>query len=130
MLVPYHIWENQLYFLCMRPSNSKYGGSSYQFCKGRIEDGETSEIAALREASEELGLCPENVNSIYYVSRVMNGTCDLYVCEYKTHPTLIINDETVHTAFLSDYEFMVIGRDWQKPICKTVTEFINGLVKV
>jgi hypothetical protein len=35
-------------------------------------------------------------------------------------------DETVHTAFLSEREFQLIGRDWQKPIAHIVSNFINA----
>lgn len=126
MLVPYMKWENELYFLCMRPSNATFGGSSYQFCKGRIEHGETSLIAAIREATEELGILPWLASSeTEFVSRIMNDTCDLYVCEYNFMSCPLSREETIHTAFLSEKEFMVIGRDWQKPICQMVVKFIN-----
>lgn len=125
MLVPYMKWQDKLYFLCMRPSNSEFGGYSYQFCKGRIDPGETSRQAALREGNEELGIYPELVKNVKYVNRVMNNTCDLYVCEYNAPSCPSSNDETIHTAYLSEQEFMSIGRDWQKSICTMVVKFIN-----
>lgn len=110
----------------MRPSNATYGGSSYQFCKGRIEDDETSIVAAVREATEELGIVPWMASSkTEFVSRIMNSTCDLFVCEYNFMSSPASREETIHTAFLSEKEFMAIGRDWQKPICQMVVKFIN-----
>jgi 8-oxo-dGTP pyrophosphatase MutT (NUDIX family) len=118
-------WEEKIYFLCMRPSNSKYGGTHYQFCKGRIDDGETSKSAAIREATEELGINPNYASPLVFVNRVMNGTCDLYICEYNYNSYPETTEETLHTAFLSEEEFMLIGRDWQKPIAKMISNFIN-----
>ena len=126
MLIPYMKWENELYFLCMRPSNSIYGGSTYQFCKGRIEIGESSQIAAMREATEELGIVPYYGSQPVFVNRIMNDTCDLYICEYNFNSFPDSKDETVHTAFLSEREFQLIGRDWQKPIAHIVSNFINA----
>jgi 8-oxo-dGTP pyrophosphatase MutT (NUDIX family) len=125
MLIPYMRWENELYFLCMRPSNATFGGDAYQFCKGRIEDGETSAIAAMREATEELGIIPYYGSEPVFVKRIMNDTCDLFICEYNFNSYPKTKEETIHTAFLSEREFMLIGRDWQRPIAHIVAKFIN-----
>jgi 8-oxo-dGTP pyrophosphatase MutT (NUDIX family) len=53
--------------LFMKPSDVRYGGKSFQLCKGKIEGDASVEAAAKREAKEELGLVMDNVNSFDYL---------------------------------------------------------------
>lgn len=124
MLVPYQKHQDVYYFLCMRPSDQKFGGASYQFAKGRIEDGESGQDAAVREAFEELGLGLTKLTNVEFVGLVMNGTCELYIGEYDSF-SYGFCDETVHTAWLSASEFFAIGRDWQKSIMSTVVHYLD-----
>jgi 8-oxo-dGTP pyrophosphatase MutT (NUDIX family) len=126
MLVPYQKHENVLYFLCMRPSDSKYGGPSYQLCKGRIDDGETSYEAAIREGEEELGIDRTELKNIEFVATVMDKTCHLYVAELPINNKFNkLQFETVHVAWLTHAEFQKIGRDWQRKILDKVIKHLD-----
>lgn len=63
-LVLYSISGNNLYFRCMIPSDSRYGGSSPQIPKGTIDEGDTPQYTAIKECMEETGLTIENMRSI------------------------------------------------------------------
>ena len=53
--IPYVNEGGEIKMMFMIPSNSEYGGDQAQIAKGKVEDGETTEFAAIREAKEELG---------------------------------------------------------------------------
>ena len=63
-LIPWTVYHDSIIMMFMMPSDPKFGGSNYQIAKGRKESGETDLEAAIREASEELGLKPSNIESI------------------------------------------------------------------
>jgi 8-oxo-dGTP pyrophosphatase MutT (NUDIX family) len=60
-LVPYIIEDGIIKVLTMVASNPLYGGPRPMLSKGKIEDGEDSKTAAVREAVEELGLIEDNI---------------------------------------------------------------------
>jgi 8-oxo-dGTP pyrophosphatase MutT (NUDIX family) len=61
-LIPYLRDEQGIMqFLMMVSSNAKFGGPRPMLSKGKIEEGESTLEAALREAEEELGLLRENL---------------------------------------------------------------------
>ena len=59
--IPYVIEGGVVKMMFMRPSGPMYGGDRFQIAKGKVEDGECTMDAALREAKEELGLFIGNV---------------------------------------------------------------------
>jgi len=67
-LIPYRVKENgTIKMLFMRPEepNPNYNrGDKYEIAKGSVEEGESLEQAAIREATEELGLFKGNIIKI------------------------------------------------------------------
>ena len=55
-LIPIFIENGKGDIALMKPSDPKYGGSSFQVAKGIIEDGEDPKEAAIREGQQELGI--------------------------------------------------------------------------
>lgn len=119
-MIPYMRGEDgTLEYLMMVSSDPKFGGPRPMISKGKIEDGEGTLEAAIREAEEELGLKRRNmkmmtINGIA-AERVTlhSGTYDLtlYSCE-------IIDrydfdkwcDETEYTVWMTLEEFREDGR--------------------
>lgn len=126
MVVPYNFHESIPYFMVMRPSNSKFGGKSYQFCKGRIDGNESSLEAAYREVQEELGVDLDHLSEFVLIGNTMNDTCHLYITETKRIDFLQtrLNGETAHIAWLCNDEFQLIGRDWQRRTCSRIHDFL------
>lgn len=60
-LIPYIIEDGEVKMLFMKSSDSQYGGSDPMIAKGHVDEGETTEEAAVREAQEELGLKRSNM---------------------------------------------------------------------
>ena len=61
--IPYFHDGNDVRMMFMTPSNSAFGGSSPSIAKGGIDKGETSKVAGIREAQEELGLKRSNLKA-------------------------------------------------------------------
>ena len=49
------IWENGKFMICQRPAH-KARGLLWEFVGGKVEPGETKELALERECREELGI--------------------------------------------------------------------------
>lgn len=115
-LLPYVIEGGELKFLFMRPADSRYGGDQFQIAKGKVEDGETTEQAAIREASEELGLVEENIGNVIYLGQFL-GRTSFYVAEVKDKSLFNApHFETDITAWLTLTEYQQVGRQLHIPI--------------
>lgn len=118
--VPYIIEDGQVHMMFMRPSNELYGGNELQLCKGRVEDGEDTKTAAIREAKEELGLFVGNVLLVEEVGTFM-GRTTVYLAKIKNRDMFGLPDEeTAETAWLTLEQFMEVGRDLHKPVIQAV----------
>lgn len=117
-MIVYRINEsNGVEMLFMRPSDPEYGTDTLQVPKGRVEDGESFEQAALREAQEEVGLFkgsiikgPENLGNFL-------GRTEVYVCKVK--PDALFGEpdfETAETKWLTVEQFIEEGRSLHRPI--------------
>ena len=49
------IWNGNKFLVCQRPAN-KARGLLWEFVGGKVEQGETKEVALIRECREELGI--------------------------------------------------------------------------
>jgi len=117
-LIPYVVEEGQIRMMFMRPSNAEFGGDCYQIAKGKIEDGETNLVAALREAKEEIGLFIGNVIKTEEVGQFM-GRTSVFVSKIKD--TTMFGEpsfETADTKWMTLDEFVDIGRELHKPVVK------------
>ena len=72
-LIPYFIHPNgEVEMMFMQPSDDLYGGPDPQLAKGKVDPTDaTVEEAAIREASEELGLRRDNMKDCQFVGTVI-----------------------------------------------------------
>jgi 8-oxo-dGTP pyrophosphatase MutT (NUDIX family) len=125
--IPYRLTESgdDYEFYLMKPSNSLYGGDQFQIAKGKIDDGETAAVAALREASEELGLIASSVSGVKKLG-VFLGRMTVYIgrvsreCEFKEP-----HFETGETTWMTVDEFSAHGRELQGHIIRAAHTFIQ-----
>jgi len=79
--------EGQVWVCLMIPSDPAYGGPQPQMGKGRIDDGQTAQEAAIREGEEELGLRRSNMSNVQLLEeKIISGlnssyTIFVYTCE-------------------------------------------------
>ena len=59
--------DDQWHVLQLKRAPDRYLGNAWQFPAGKLEEGETSIEAALRELREETGLEPDRVQHLTYV---------------------------------------------------------------
>lgn len=126
-MVPFFVKDDGTILMnFMVPSDQTYGGSDPQFCKGRIENGENHEDAAVREAEEELGLKEENVKWYYYLGQYL-GRTHLYICEVGDMENF--NEphyETESTHWMTLEEFQEVGRELHRPVIREAyTTFVQ-----
>jgi len=114
----------------MRPSDSEYGGDLFQLAKGKVDDGETSLVAALREAKEELGLFIGNVIFTEELG-VFMGRTTVFLAKVKKkdmfgEPSF----ETSDVKWMSLDEFMDEGRDLHKPVVQAAMRRICAIENI
>lgn len=119
-MIPFYVDPdtNECKMLFMVPSDTRYGGDSPQFAKGRVESDENHEEAAIREAAEELGLKEDNILWFTYLDQVL-GYTHMYICEVESMEDF--NEphyETEYTTWLTLSEFEEIGRDIHRPVIR------------
>lgn len=115
-LIPYTVQEGVVHMMFMKPSDPEFGGDYYQIAKGKVEQGETSLAAALREAKEEIGLFIGNVIKTEEVG-VFMGRTTVFVSKVKD-PSMFGEPhfETGSTKWLTMEAFMNEGRGLHKPV--------------
>lgn len=117
-LLPYLFDKGELKFLTMKPADQRYGGDRFQMAKGKIEPGESASDAALREASEELGLRKRNIRDLTFLGTFL-GRTSVFLAGVKD-----VTDfgephfETAETAWLTLSEFEQQGRSLHTPILR------------
>lgn len=115
-LLPYVIENGEVKFLFMRPADARYGGDRFQIAKGKIEEGETAEEAAIREASEELGLVSDNVERLTFLGQFL-GRTSFYIAAIKDKSLFNApHFETDITEWMTLSEFQQNGRALHTPI--------------
>ena len=128
--IPYFVGDDAVYMLFMQPSDEKYGGPEFQIAKGKVEDGETTQQAAVREAKEELGLFSGNVSSVHSLGKFL-GRTTIYIGEIEDRD--LFGDphfETGDTRWMTADEFQQEGRGLHKPVVKAavrkIAEVLDG----
>lgn len=125
--IPYIIEDGEIKMMFMKPANIEYGGDTFQLAKGKVEDGETNEQAALREAREELGLFIGNVSLTEELGTFM-GRTTVYVAKIKDRDMFgEPSFETSDVTWMTLDEFMELGRDLHKPIVQAAARLINRI---
>lgn len=115
--IPFHIEGPTIQFMFMVPSDPKFGGTKPQIAKGGIDPGENSQIAAFREAKEELGLTRDNIESVIQVvtkkiQRPSDNSYSLTVYGAKVHDKYNFvhpHFETGETMWLTRQQFALHG---------------------
>ena len=131
-LIPYIIEDDQILMMFMKPTAdvAEWSGDCFQIAKGKIEDGETAEAAAIREAHEELGLFRGNVVLTEEVG-VFMGRTTVFVSKVKNKDMFgLPSDETSDVAWMTEDEFLEEGRDLHKMVvqaCVRAIKRIEGL---
>lgn len=110
----------------MKPSDSRYGGSSYQIAKGKVEKNESFEQTAIREAGEELGFTLLNVDGNVKDLGTFLGRTRIFVVKIKNKEMFTIpHFETDNTKWMTEDKFLTIGRDLHKPIIQSAIRLIK-----
>ena len=128
--IPYIVENGEVEMMFMRPSDAEYGGDKFQLAKGKVEDGERTMDAALREAKEELGLFVGNVVRTEEVG-VFMGRTTVYVAKIKDR--IMFGEpafETAETTWLTLDEFMEIGRELHRPVVQAAHDAIVELERL
>lgn len=126
-VIPYIVEDGVIRMMFMIPSNPEFGGSEPQLAKGRVEEGEETKAAALREAREELGLFIGNVSIVEELGQFM-GRTTLYVAKIKKRDMFgLPDDETAEVVWMTEGEFMMAGRDLHKPCVQAAVRKIKKL---
>ncbi len=124
-VIPYHIIDDEIKMLFMKPSQKDFGGKKFQIAKGKREVGEDNEEAGFREAREELGLFAGNVTERVDLGNFL-GRTRIYLAKIKD-PELFGDpcDETGAVKWMSPEEFAEDGRGIHKPIIKAAVRKIQ-----
>jgi 8-oxo-dGTP pyrophosphatase MutT (NUDIX family) len=121
--IPFYFDGTNLKMLFMVPSDPEYGGDLPQIAKGQIDRSEAEQDAAIREATEELGLVKENILS---TERLYNGSpfpvYGVHIQDQNNFSTP--HYETGQTMWLSPDKFDSIGREFQKFMVRSVVNSI------
>lgn len=126
-LLPYVIENGEIFFLFMRPSDPRYGGDCFQIAKGKVEAGETNETAAIREASEELGLIPQNISHMWFLGNFLGRTSVFVASVADKHNFTEPHFETSETAWMSLNDYRSVGRELHYPIVEKAANMVLTL---
>jgi 8-oxo-dGTP pyrophosphatase MutT (NUDIX family) len=132
-LIPYIKQDGIIKMLFFIPSDPAYGGDKPQIAKGRVDRNEDIKTAALREASEELGLVLDNVINTKLITKdLLSGmTADNYEFHLFASEIKDLNnfseygDETMETKWLTIEEFISQGRESQVELVKKTYDIIK-----
>lgn len=126
-LIPYFRTGNEIEMLFMLPSDSEYGGDTFQLAKGKVEEGETDKEAAIREAKEELGFFEGNVvGEIEELGNFMGRTM-VYIAEIKDKEMFgLPHHETSDVAWMTLDKFLAEGRTLHRPVVQAAMRKITG----
>lgn len=129
-LIPYWVdTSGEVHMMFMKPSDPIYGGDRFQISKGKVEDDEDFQTAAVREAQEELGLMLFNIKGdVWYLGNFL-GRMSVYVCEISDQQLFgVPGYETGDTAWMTMSQFLSDGRDLHVPIVSEAYDKIRLLL--
>lgn len=135
-ILPYYMDGDTRKFLFMISSDPAFGGSDPMISKGKIDAGESSLQAALREGEEELGLKRHNIVDGTLEagwSGMVSGLdaryrMDIYICEVKSMVDFgIPHHETKETVWLDLALALKRVRASHRPIVTAIAAKLNGV---
>lgn len=123
-MIPFFIdEEGKIEMMFMIPSDQRWAGSAPQMAKGRIEDEETHEETAIREAREELGLINGNIEHTHYFG-VFLGRTHVYACRVHDKDRFgMYSQETDDVVWMTEDEFRISGRDIHQDVVSMVADY-------
>lgn len=117
-LIPYVVEDNKIKMMFMVPSSAEYGGTAPQLAKGKVDEGEDTKTAAIREAREELGLFSGNLIFVEELGNFM-GRTTIYYGKVKNKDVFgQPSFETSDVKWLTLDEFLETGRELHRPVVK------------
>lgn len=130
-VIPYVVEGDQIKMMFMMPNDPKghYIGEFFQIAKGKIKPGEEAEVAAFREANEELGLFKGNIIETHDLGTFL-GRTHIYLAEIDDID--MFGDphfETKETAWMTPEEFQQNGRKIHQPVVKAAVRVIQLKLK-
>jgi 8-oxo-dGTP pyrophosphatase MutT (NUDIX family) len=124
-MIPYVIENGEVVMLFMQPSNTLYGGTEFQLCKGVVEDNEDTHAAAIRESAEELGLREDNTESITELGNFL-GRTTVFVARVTNKQNFDVpHYETAAVKWMTCQEFLREGR----PLHHEVVEIAEQVIR-
>jgi 8-oxo-dGTP pyrophosphatase MutT (NUDIX family) len=124
-LIPYIVEDNIIKLLFMKPSDPMYGGEQFQIAKGKVEEGESDMEAAIREATEELGLVEDNIDHLIHMG-VFLGRTSFFIARVKDASAFVEpHFETAETRWMTLSEFQLEGRQLHQPIVQDAVRSIH-----
>ncbi len=134
-LIPWISEGGEYRYLFMVASDPKFGGPRPMISKGKIEEGETPIVTALREAEEELGLKQLNLKTeLEFLTeervRLYSGTYEFSVFSVQVFNRWDFDkwcDETEYTVWMTLDEFKVQGRPDHIKYIKMLEEKLRGI---
>lgn len=134
-LIPLYIDPNNIdnsKMMFMVPSDTLYGGSDPQIAKGQIENGESAEEAALREAGEELGLRNSNIVRLFDCGSWL-GRTHLFVAVVETDDPAqfdVPHFETRSVHWLTKAQFNESGRELHRSVVDNVFNLVTTTIEM
>lgn len=114
--IPYVVINNEVEFLFMIPSDSKYGGSKPQIAKGVIEKNEGIEETAIREAIEEVGILKyEELFKVLQV-KIKDYILHIYAMHLLDKKTGSFHYETKEVIWLKEKDIEKVRNDQRETI--------------
>lgn len=124
-IIPFFVENEEIQMLFMKPSDPTYGGEYFQIAKGKVDDGETNEEAALREGFEELGLLKDNIDELFDLGSYL-GRTNIFLARIKNKDNFTnFHFETAETRWLTLYEFKSFGRNLHYSVVQTAIDYIT-----
>lgn len=128
-LIPYIVEDGEIKMMFMKPTAevAEWSTDTFQIAKGKIEDGETAEGAAIREAHEELGLFRGNVVLTEEVG-VFMGRTTVFISKVKNKDMFgLPSEETSDVTWMTEDEFLEHGRTLHAPVVQAAVRLIKKI---
>jgi len=129
-VIPYYVSCDIIYMMFLKPADPIKGGDCFQISKGRVEENENFQKAAVREGGEELGLLESNIISIYEMGEYLTRMF-MYAIKIENMGDFgVYEEETGAIRWMTIGEFMEEGRELHRPIVEDIHKRILEIEKI